>query len=203
MSYRKELCDELDNIGPGQLVEPSGEIGPNDNIAGLASVEIKKICTLRENTAKAGRELVKRMILSNNFEEAAKLREEITRIEQKCDLLDSLLWLTVRDEFKLWGKRSVGIKKGFVVVWTDEVGKEKEEQKEQKEQKEKNIVLEDKEPGNCDKNCANCMTGHALSMGAASGAGEAAGSEMIGMILPFMLLSRLAGELKDLSAEEE
>ena len=197
MSYRKELCDELDNIGPGQLVEPSGEIGPNDNIAGLASVEIKKICTLRENTAKAGRELVKRMILSNNFEEAAKLREEITRIEQKCDLLDSLLWLTVRDEFKLWGKRSVGIKKGFVVVWTDEVGKEKEEQK------EKNKVLEDKEPGNCDKNCASCMIGYALSGGAVGGAGEAAGSEMIGKILPLMLLLRLAGKLKDLSAEEE
>ena len=197
MSYRKELCDELDNIGPGQLVEPSGEIGPNDNIAGLASVEIKKICTLRANTAKAGRELVKRMILSNNFEEAAKLREEITRIEQKCDLLDSLLWLTVRDEFKLWGKRSVGIKKGFVVVWTDEVGKEKEEQK------EKNKVLEDKEPGNCDKNCASCMIGYALSGGAVGGAGEAAGSEMIGKILPLMLLLRLAGKLKDLSAEEE
>ena len=197
MSYRKELCDELDNIGPGQLVEPSGEIGPNDNIAGLASVEIKKICTLRANTAKAGRELVKRMILSNNFEEAAKLGEEITRIEQKCDLLDSLLWLTVRDEFKLWGKRSVGIKKGFVVVWTDEVGKEKEEQK------EKNKVLEDKEPGNCDKNCASCMIGYALSGGAVGGAGEAAGSEMIGKILPLMLLLRLAGKLKDLSAEEE
>src|SRR3989344_4963099 len=197
MSYRKELCDELDNIGPGQLFEPSGEIGPNDNIAGLASVEIKKICTLRANTAKAGRELVKRMILSNNFEEAAKLREEITRIEQKCDLLDSLLWLTVRDEFKLWGKRSVGIKKGFVAVWTDEVGKKKEEQK------EKNKVLEDKEPGNCDKNCASCMIGYALSGGAVGGAGEAAGSEMIGKILPLMLLLRLAGKLKDLSAEEE
>ena len=47
------------------------------------------------------------------------------------------------------------------------------------------------------------MIGYGLSGGAVGGAGEAAGSEMIGKILPLMLLLRLAGKLKDLSAEEE
>ncbi|MBI2124849.1 hypothetical protein HYT92_03590, partial [Candidatus Pacearchaeota archaeon] len=142
MSSLKELCNELDKIEPGQLVNLEGEVKPHDNIAGIASVEIKRICTLRANTADAGIKLSRRIMLANNPDEVAKLEEEITRTDKKCDLLDSLLWFALRDEFKLWGKHSVGIKKGFVVVWADETSKENEE---------KSKLLEDKEPGSCDK----------------------------------------------------
>ena len=173
-AYIKELSEELGSITPEQLAEPDGEFEPDDSAIGEASDEIKRIYTLKQNTAELGiigysKEL--------RLQECKKL-DELKRLARKVEILDNLLWVSINKEFNLWGKSSVGIRKGFIIVWRDRKGKK-----------------EEKNPENCNGDCENCKTGDALR--------SVVSGEGISKLLPLIILSKLANELKDFGKGED
>ena len=60
---------------------------------------------------------------------------------------------------------------------------------------EKKEEKEEKTPGKCDGDCGNCKIGDVLK-------GTTAGDEMLGKILPLILLSGLTRGMENLSAED-
>ncbi len=99
--------------------EPHQKITPNDNIVGDMSDDLKKLLTI---TILSGRKFAEMQVerkfgnLENDENWEGKFREA----QEKTELLTKIFWVAVRDEFSMWDKGSIGVRKGFKVVWLDE-----------------------------------------------------------------------------------
>ena len=98
--------------------EPVSKFGKNDHKVGVMSEDLKKLYTLWNNSMrteammKAEREFGK---VADPEEYDAKLDE----ISQRAEILRLLFWFALKTEHDLWC-RNVGVREGFVVVWSDE-----------------------------------------------------------------------------------
>ena len=100
-------------------IEPNTEFGSNDYDVGVMSEDLKKLYTLWTCTMKSAAHMKADSMFGrvDNKEECdARLDELVERVE----LLARLFWFTVKAEHNLWGKNSVGVRKGFTVVWSDQ-----------------------------------------------------------------------------------
>ena len=119
LSYREELSKELGEIAPGQFIEPEEEIQKEDHAAGEASIEIKRIFTLRKRTADLGNKYIGKLNPKDGCDKRNKIMGKIHELRRKTRILTDFLWASIDKEFNLLGKKNTGIRKGFVVVWTD------------------------------------------------------------------------------------
>jgi len=100
-------------------LEPNSATGTNDHEVGTMSKDLKKLYTLWNNAKKnaiimrAEREFGR---VDNETEYDAKIEE----IAERAEVLRRIFWFCVRIEHSLWGKDSIGVRKGFTVVWSDQ-----------------------------------------------------------------------------------
>ena len=118
MSWLKILPMELANIDAKELVEPGEEVDPrSDVVVGEASDDLKRIYTLTEKLQEAGvrYSVDARFSKDNNLRSDAE--KKVYELHDKLEALMRIFWITLKDDFNLWGKDSVGIRKGWKVTY--------------------------------------------------------------------------------------
>jgi len=99
--------------------EPNTELEENDHKVGVMSEDLKKLYTLWNNTMKT----VSLMKTERRFSRVTNEEEFDAKIEElmeRAEVLKNLFWFAVKVEYNLWGKDSIGVRKGFNVVWSDQ-----------------------------------------------------------------------------------
>ena len=98
------------------FAEPGADSTKYDHQVGVMNDELKRFYTYWQSCAKSAEQMMLDARYSNPSEEdIAKIRE----LQAKVEVLHDIFWIAIKDEFGLWIKSSVGVRRGFVVVWCD------------------------------------------------------------------------------------
>ncbi len=131
-SVLRELFREIDAVLIDESTEPDAKVTHCDRIVGKCSDETKKIYILREKVSQENREIASQMLLlvaqaikqlpppppPAEFEQ---MQNKSSRLCIKEKFLGELFWYSLRQEFpQLFDRASIGIRKGWKVVWTDQ-----------------------------------------------------------------------------------
>lgn len=110
---------ELQSIKEDDLIEPGFDIDPEvDTEVGEATLDLKKIYTLQEKFQQlALKHAVDARCARTDGERKAAMATAI-EFREKSELIGNFFWACLKDEFGLWLKPSVGIRKGWKVVWS-------------------------------------------------------------------------------------
>lgn len=117
------LSLELDSLNQNDFYEPEAELQTDDQIVGDLSEGLIRLFTLWRLTDKQ----VAAKIMEAKFEHLSVegVEETIIKVRElnnKAELLRDLFWIEVKDEYHLWDKDNIGVRKGRKVVWFKESG---------------------------------------------------------------------------------
>ena len=99
-----------------QLLDPPGEVKSSDHQVGEMDNELKKLYTLWQQLEKS----TYQTMLDARYKQLTPEEEaKINEMQQKTSVLRATFWIVVKDTFQLWGKESIGVRHGFMVVWSD------------------------------------------------------------------------------------
>jgi len=113
---------ELDVIGDDELIEPDGEMRPDEKVVGIASGDIKKLHTrVSQLKAEALRAAADVEAARNERERMAAI-VRVREIYEKYQLVLKVMWVCIRDEYRLWGGDSIGIRFGWKIVKKSDAG---------------------------------------------------------------------------------
>ncbi len=135
------LFREINDVAIDGTIEPDSIVLKSDTVVGKCSDEAKKVYILRTTIINKSREifskkllLVAEALMQNPFPppppDFKKLLNESSVLCTKEKPLGELFWYLLREEFpQLYDKPSIGIRKGWKVVWThpmqeQEIGEE-------------------------------------------------------------------------------
>ncbi|GAI05743.1 unnamed protein product [marine sediment metagenome] len=113
-TFIKLLPLELDEVK--EYREPDMPVAEEDHIVGDMSESLKKLWTLWKQTAYTASSLT----LQLRYGEQNVSKGQIYELDAKAEALRGLFWIALNDEFELWDKIHVGVRKGFKVVWNEE-----------------------------------------------------------------------------------
>lgn len=113
-TFIKLLPLEMDEVK--EYREPDMELREKDHVVGDMSDSLKKLWTLWKQTAYRADELKLQLRYGEQNTSVGQARE----LESKAQVIRDIFWIAVNDEFELWGKLRVGVRKGFKVVWNEE-----------------------------------------------------------------------------------
>jgi hypothetical protein len=110
---------ELENLDLEGLLEPTTEVGAKDHVVGEADTDLKRLYGLAMQWDKTAIESLVAARYVNNREHQEHHVEKATELHKKSELLMEIFWASIKDSFDLWQKPSVGIRKGWKVVWSE------------------------------------------------------------------------------------
>jgi len=121
MSWLKILSIELSSIDAKEFIEPNTEVDlRSDVVVGDADDELKRVYALTEKLQEAAA----RYSIDARFSKDNRLRSDAEKkayeLRKKVEILMEIFWITLKDKFDLWDKNSVGIRKGWKVVYSKE-----------------------------------------------------------------------------------
>ena len=100
------------------LGEPDTEVNIHDHIVGELSNDLRKLYTMwKKTTEVAARTKVD--LLFSNSKHKEELDRRFSELSSKSEALREIFWIGVHDEHDLWSKDSVGVRRGWKVVWSD------------------------------------------------------------------------------------
>ncbi len=118
-SWFKLLELELDEINDNDYVEPAiNYIDGIDNMVGEMTKDLKKLYTFWVRLHKEKEKYVKEFYQQENKKKKIFIYTKIIELQEKAKIVERILYVSVRDEFGLWHKINVGLRKGFIVVWS-------------------------------------------------------------------------------------
>lgn len=114
------LWEEIEQIGPDDFIQPNTNIDPTkDIVAGPASLKARKLYSLALQYEKKSSERG----IESRYEQDNRQKQVLVSLsaeyQAKCDALLKLFWITVDEEYRLWGKRSTGIRTNWTVVYSE------------------------------------------------------------------------------------
>lgn len=118
MNYLDRIRAEIDSMAVKGVAEPGFEVGPTDHVVGEVSDDLKKVLRLIRNEYEEAVNLSEQAQTTLVEEQTRILLARAAMAHRKHEFLMELLWLSLQEEFGLWGK-NVGIRKGWKVVWSD------------------------------------------------------------------------------------
>jgi len=94
------------------------EVGPDDNVVGDVSLDLRKLWILGRQYKKQSEEAVLLVDLATEETEINQHLGVAMAHREKSDLLKGIFWASIRDTFNLWEKKNFGliIKKGWKIV---------------------------------------------------------------------------------------
>ena len=110
---------QLGNLVEAEFFEPQVEVGEKDHIVGTAGEEIRRLFTLAQLFTRKAMETAVEARFSHGTDQE-KILVKSTRLAKNAEVLMEILWISVKDSFNLWGRPSIGLRKGWQVVWTDQ-----------------------------------------------------------------------------------
>jgi len=113
-TFLKLLPLELNELT--EFMEPPAEIAPDDRLVGDMSDTDKRLWTLGKLLEKDCNQYQLDAKYAPNKDQRRELIAKARELGAKSNILISLLWTSLRDEFELWSERNVGVRMGFKVV---------------------------------------------------------------------------------------
>ena len=80
-------------------------------------IDLKKLYTLLMETLKSAEQNFLNAKFARDNEERDSSFRKFCELQEKARALHNIFWISVKDTFGLWNKDSVGVRKGFKVVW--------------------------------------------------------------------------------------
>jgi len=110
---------ELENLDSKVLLEPTSEVQPKDHVVGEADPDLKRVYGLAMQWEKTAIEMVVAVRYVNNRANQEQTIHKADELKKKSEILMDIFWTSLKDSFDLWQRPSVGIRKGWKVVWTE------------------------------------------------------------------------------------
>lgn len=107
---------ELDAMGEDDLIEPQGEPESGEEEVGTVDMDLRKLYTRAQQTQAETLRFAADDRCARNSQERVKAVEKAQETAKKAEIYMELFWIALRDEFKLWGGWSIGIRKGWKAV---------------------------------------------------------------------------------------
>jgi hypothetical protein len=113
------LKTALDALDMKDIIQPNNEVQEGDNVVGEADDDLKKIYGYAMMMKRTGMQIM----VSIHFESdksSTGYQQSIERMLEykgKHEALMSIFWVALKDKYNLWSKDSVGVRKGWKVVW--------------------------------------------------------------------------------------
>lgn len=120
-TWLESMLAELKGVSDTQtsFAEPEEELGPKDHRVGVADEDLRKLFFLVKQYRKRMLEIVATLVLCRPKEREGLIKEA-QRFNTQADTLKSVFWVSARVAFpELWDKPSIGVRKGWDVVWSD------------------------------------------------------------------------------------
>lgn len=109
---------ELENFDKDKIDECLlADIEPSDHDVGEVSVELRKYFALSRQFAHNAARMFLEAQLAQNQQTLEETVSRYTELEAKAKLLREIFWISLKDEHRLWNKESIGIRRGWRVVW--------------------------------------------------------------------------------------
>jgi len=112
--WLKLLPLELSQID--NFVEPDTDMDSGDNYVGELTTELKKLFTLWRRLMEAAA----RTKIDYQFskpEDRGRLRAKGLELEAKAKALEVIFWVCLQDEYQLWDRSNIGVRRDYKVVW--------------------------------------------------------------------------------------
>lgn len=117
-TWMYKVFKEIEAINPENLIEPNMEVQPEDHEAGEIDPDLRKLYGYATSILKEALQTrVEAKFLSGD--EAQSKFIEAAEKQEKCKALMSIFWISAKDAFGLWNKESIGVRKGWKIVWSD------------------------------------------------------------------------------------
>ncbi len=112
---------EFQYIEEKDCVEPKAKLdSKKDHVVGDMTKDQKKLYTYWLNLQ---REAEQTLLAARYENDEGRQKEILLKAEElgaKAGVIREIFWISLRDEFALWGKGEIGVRKGFKVVWSEE-----------------------------------------------------------------------------------
>ncbi len=118
MTWLDSLHMELENID-GKLIEPTGEVQPNEHAVGTADTDVRKLYGLAMQWDKTAMETLVAARYVNSRADQESAAETASVLHKKSQILMDIFWASLKDSFDLWQKPSIGVRAGWKVVWSE------------------------------------------------------------------------------------
>lgn len=111
---------EAENLDKDKLMEPPSELDPDrDHLVADAEIELRRLYSLAIHWEKTAMEMILAARYMNDDSKRENSARKASQLAEKAQLLMKIFWVSIKDTYELWDKPSVGIRKGWKVVWTD------------------------------------------------------------------------------------
>lgn len=118
-NFLESMLTELKTINLNNLMEPTGEIEPDDHAIGEIDDDLKRMYSLAKQWEKKAFESLLAARYASDNSMRASYMYRANELKDKNDLLMKMLWISIRDSFNLWGKPRIDIKKNWIAVWSN------------------------------------------------------------------------------------
>jgi len=113
-TFLKLLPLELNDLS--EFMEPPAEVALDDRLVGDMSDTDKRLWTLGKAMEKDCNQYQLDAKYATSKDQRNELIAKARELGAKSNILISLLWTSIRDEFGLWSESNVGVRAGFKVV---------------------------------------------------------------------------------------
>ena len=113
--WLKLLPLELSEMEQSEILEPMHPMAKNDHQIGEMSDMSKRLFTLAQLLEKAGSQSKLDAQYCNDKMERLELMARTNEFLSKAETIRALMWIGIKDEFKLWNA-GIGVRVGFKVV---------------------------------------------------------------------------------------
>ena len=119
MSWIQRILEQLDNIDEFDLIEPQVTAGDRDTVVGVADNTLKRLFTYRLQLMQQSKRL-EADLLGAKAEDVEGLTKQYFALDGQIGAVDNMLWASVRADFDLWDKQSIGLRSDWQVVWYEQ-----------------------------------------------------------------------------------
>jgi len=101
----------------------SNPVGAHETVVGPATVGMRRLYHLAVHYRNEAEDLTRRLTMprASDVVDKKDLQEKAVAAITRAHAILNLVWITVRDEYQLWGK-DIGIREGGVIVTYEESG---------------------------------------------------------------------------------
>lgn len=113
------IGDQLKNFNLDDLAEPETEVDSKDHVVGEMDADLKRLFGLARQWREAANEVLGKSGCLFHQEHLEHHIEKALELREKSELLGEIFWASVKESFGLWHKSSIGLRKGWKVVWSE------------------------------------------------------------------------------------
>jgi hypothetical protein len=113
------IGEQLKNFNLDDLIEPETEVNSKDHVVGEMNADLKRLFGLARQWGEAANEVLGKTGYLFHQEHIEHHIEKALELREKSGLLTEIFWASVKESFGLWQKPSIGLRKGWKVVWSE------------------------------------------------------------------------------------